>query len=86
MTPDSESGASEEAAEATPQQPLLRIVSGNPTPEELAALVTVIAAAASSATVEEDESDLSGWGAPVNMHRAPMPTPGPGAWAQLGRR
>ena len=37
--------------EETPQaaRPILRVVSGNPTPEELAAIVTVVAVAASSA-------------------------------------
>ncbi|MEI2728712.1 MAG: acyl-CoA carboxylase subunit epsilon [Candidatus Nanopelagicales bacterium] len=75
----------DEAAPAP--QPLLRVVSGNPTPEELAAVVTVIAvAAAASGEPASDPSTPSGWGAPASMHRQPMPAPGPGAWAQLGRR
>ncbi len=79
-------GEPEATEAASAQQPMLRVVSGNPTPEELAALVTVIAAAASSAGAAEEEPLASGWGAPVNLHRVPMPAPGPGAWAQLGRR
>lgn len=75
--------------EETPQaaRPILRVMSGNPTPEELAAIVTVVAVAASSAAeTGEPTQAASGWGAPTAMHRQPMPAPGPGAWAQLGRR
>ena len=78
--------ASTDATDAPAAQPLLRVVSGNPTPEELAALVTVIAAASSTDAGVDDESDSNGWGSPAAMHRAPMPAPGPDAWRPLGRR
>lgn len=67
------------------EEPFLRVVSGNPTPEEIAALVTVLAAAAGAHDAAEKPA-VSGWGSPAAMHRAPMPAPGPDAWTQLGRR
>lgn len=88
MTGDStlNPAGTEGTSDSPAQQPLLRVVSGNPTPEELAALVTVIAAASASASGDVDEPALDGWGSPTAMHRAPMPAPGPDAWRQLGRR
>jgi hypothetical protein len=63
--PEHDENASSEAAPQAEQQPLLRIVKGNPTPEEVAALVTVVSAiaagaaeAASKLTLPEPE-----WGA-----------------------
>ncbi len=58
------------------QEPYLRIVSGNPTPEEIAALVTVVAAAAETGEPNVEET-VDGWGSPAAMHRTPMPAPGP---------
>jgi hypothetical protein len=54
----------------------LRIVRGDATPEEVAALVAVLAArpAAASAT----ETPRSEWSRP--RPRATLPAPGPGAW------
>ena len=56
--------------------PLLRVVRGDPTPEELAALIAVVSARAgvSEATPEPARSL---WSRPVL--RQPL-TPGPGAW------
>ncbi len=70
---------------AAPAEPYLRIVSGNPTPEEIAALVTVVAAAAATGEPNIEET-VDGWGSPGAMHRTPMPAPEPNAWNQLGRR
>ncbi len=67
------------------QQVNLRVVSGNPKPEELAAVIAVISAAASAADVEVVEPKPAPWSAPSSMHRPAMPAPGPGVWAQLGR-
>ena len=61
-------------------QPLLRVVRGNPSPEELAALVAVVAARASTgADAEPPARPL--WGRPVLR---PSLTPGPGAWRASG--
>ncbi len=59
--------------------PLLRIVSGDPSPEELAALVTVLAAAAAGAEEPTEPEPASQWATPERLLRAPVaPT---GWWA-----
>ena len=47
----------------------LRIVRGNPTDEDIAALVSVLAAASSPAPAEGDGRPAETWGAPTRMHR-----------------
>lgn len=47
----------------------LRIVKGNPSDEEVAALVSVLAAAAASVTPEGDGTPRETWGDPTRMHR-----------------
>lgn len=64
----------------TDNPPLLRVVRGNPTPEELAALIAVVTAAAAAGTGAESDDPHSPWGAPAGLHRRPLPAPGPGAW------
>ena len=66
----------DEATEAT--KPVLRIVKGDPTPEELAALVTVVAARA-SAGAPAKPTPRSEWGHPARAVRGPH-RPGPGQW------
>lgn len=58
-------------------KPLLRVVRGNPTPEELAALVAVIAA--SSATAEPPPVGRGEWSSRRRLHGAPL-RPGRCAW------
>ncbi len=69
--------ADESAPEA--QRPRLRVISGNPTPEELAALVAVVAAASSDE--EPPAEPVNPWSAPSGMHRQPLPAPSPYAWS-----
>lgn len=67
---------------ATPATPLLRVVKGDPTAEELAALVAVVAArnaAAAAASSAEQPKPRSEWGHPVRQHRGPHRV-GPGQW------
>lgn len=59
-------------------RPLLRVVSGDPTPEELAALVAVVAARSGGA-VEPPRAPTSRWAARGLLLRRPL-HPGPGAW------
>ena len=59
------------------------VVRGNPTEEELAALVTVLALR-SRANVSAPERPSSGWSAYWRSVRAPV-TPGPNAWRMSGR-
>ncbi|HEU4489279.1 MAG TPA: acyl-CoA carboxylase subunit epsilon [Jiangellales bacterium] len=62
----------------TDQRPLLRVVRGRPTDEELAALVAVVAARASS-TAAEPAGPARTWAAYWRTVGAP-PRPGAGAW------
>jgi hypothetical protein len=61
-----------------PAQPLLRVVRGDATEEELAALLAVLAAAAGGAGAGADRP-LSAWTDRSAAARAPL-APGPGAW------
>ena len=62
--------------------PLLRVVRGSATPEELAALVAVVAARGSAA-VEPEPAPVSHWGSRASLLRRPLPH-GPGAWQASG--
>ena len=65
-----------------PARPLLRVVRGAPTPEQLAALVVVISArAAVTPVAEQPLASRSFWAAPVL--RTPL-AHGPGAWRASG--
>jgi hypothetical protein len=59
----------------------LRIVKGDATPEEVAALVAVLAAR--PAGVAAERVVRSAWARP--RPRTALPAPGPGAWALSGR-
>jgi hypothetical protein len=60
--------------------PALRVVSGSPTPEELA-VVTALVAAAANRDGEEPAPRVrrGGWNDPARAHRRPL-IPGPNAW------
>jgi hypothetical protein len=65
---------------------LFRVVRGDPTPEELAALGAVLAATARAAAAARSHRGRAGpppWGAPATHHRRVLPAPGPGAWRGL---
>jgi hypothetical protein len=66
-----------------PARPLLRVVRGEPTAEELAALVTVISARASGGP-EPEPVRASPWASRAEQLRVPI-TPGPGAWVRSAR-
>ncbi|MBP7971729.1 MAG: acyl-CoA carboxylase epsilon subunit [Candidatus Nanopelagicales bacterium] len=77
---------SNSAAEPQPT-PLLRIVGGKPSPEDVAAVVAVVTAAAASATTgAESEPAVAAWSQPSAMHRRPMPVPSSTSWVNTGRR
>jgi acyl-CoA carboxylase epsilon subunit len=63
--------------------PLLRIVSGSPTAEELAAL-TVVVAALSQRRPRRRPTPVGAWAAPASRVRRPL-RPGPGGWLAAGR-
>ena len=62
----------------------LRVVRGQPTDAELAALVAVLAARRpAESTVDTDAAARSVWADPGRRLRA-VPRPGPGAWRRSG--
>jgi hypothetical protein len=61
-----------------PATPLLRVVRGDPTPEELAALLAVVTARGTAA-VEAAPAPPSRWASRAASLRRPL-SPGPGAW------
>jgi hypothetical protein len=61
----------------SPSRPLLTVVRGEPTPEQLAALVAVVGARATAGAADEPAPVRSLWARP--RLRSPL-TPGPGAW------
>ena len=65
----------------TGPEPLLRVVRGQPTAEETAAVAVVLAAklAARPAPGRTERAAVGGWADRARAMRAPL-TPGPGAW------
>ena len=59
------------------QQPLLKVVRGNPTPEELAALITVISSLPTAEVAQKRRTPE--WSAPYRLVRAHC-APGPNGW------
>ncbi|MGH1563430.1 acyl-CoA carboxylase subunit epsilon [Mumia sp. DW29H23] len=78
--PESDSPANDTGRDSTP---LLRVVKGDPTPEELAALVAVVAArgaaAAAAAASSAQPRRRSAWGDPALATRPPHHH-GPDGW------
>jgi len=67
---------------ASPSRLLLRVVSGDPTPQELAALLAVVGARSGGAA-EPAPAASSAWAAREPLLRRPV-HPGPGAWRASG--
>jgi hypothetical protein len=61
------------------EQRFLQVVRGDPTPEEIAALVTVLTARARAAAGPNPPRHRSAWADPSRRLRRPLPH-GPGAW------
>lgn len=70
---------SDEATHAEPveAQPLLKVITPDATPEEVAAIVAVFAAMGGGAPAPE--KPLSAWASPARRMRTTLPH-GPGAW------
>ncbi|HTQ89258.1 MAG TPA: acyl-CoA carboxylase subunit epsilon [Streptosporangiaceae bacterium] len=60
-------------------QPLLRVVRGDATPGEIAALVAVLLARSADAGTPGRARSASGWSDRSRQLRRPL-SPGPGAW------
>ncbi|MEE1756233.1 acyl-CoA carboxylase epsilon subunit [Streptomyces sp. SP18CS02] len=64
---------------------MIKVVRGNPTPEELAAALAVVRArAAATASAGTDGAPLppEGWSDPARIARTRRPQPGPRSWAR----
>jgi hypothetical protein len=60
-------------------QPVLRVVRGDPTPEELAVVTALVTTASGSGTAETESPRHGRWNDPAWQVRRPL-RPGPGAW------
>jgi hypothetical protein len=65
-------------------RPLLRVVRGEPTAEELAALTVVAAALSSRGRPRRRPTPVGAWASHADAHRRPL-APGPGGWRASGR-
>jgi hypothetical protein len=74
---------SSEINDAAPQRPLLRVVKGEPSAEELAAL-TVVVAALSQRRSRRRPVPVGAWASYGDTHRRPL-VHGPGGWRAAGR-
>jgi acyl-CoA carboxylase epsilon subunit len=64
-------------------RPLLRVVRGDATPEEIAALVAVLAARGGAEAPGQPRSVKNAWSDRSRLLRRPLAT-GPGAWRASG--
>ena len=65
-------------------QPLLRVGSGRPPDEELAALTVVVAALAQRRPDRRRPTPVGAWASRADAVRTPL-QPGPGGWRAAGR-
>jgi hypothetical protein len=72
-----------EAVEPLEDRPVVRVVAGHPTPEELAALLTVLAAVGGGDASDVGTVAPSRWSAPSGRLRTAY-GPGSGAWRASG--
>ncbi|MEV0696171.1 acyl-CoA carboxylase subunit epsilon [Streptomyces sp. NPDC050388] len=63
---------------------MIKVVRGNPTPEELAAALAVVRvrAAAASATPSGADAPRDSWSDPSRIAARHLPQPGPTAWSR----
>jgi hypothetical protein len=63
---------------------VIKVVRGNPTPEELAAALAVVRAraAAASATPPGAPTEKDAWADPARIATTRLPQPGPATWSR----
>lgn len=63
---------------------MIKVVRGNPTPEELAAALAVVQARAAAVANQPSGAPpvLDAWADPARVARDRMPAPGPTAWGR----
>ncbi|MFV0462236.1 MAG: acyl-CoA carboxylase epsilon subunit [Nostocoides sp.] len=67
-------------SEASGHRPMLKVISGQATPEEIAAIVAVLAAAGGGSEARGRHT-VSPWSDPARLLRGSM-TPGPDGWSR----
>ncbi|MGF7239178.1 MAG: acyl-CoA carboxylase subunit epsilon [Frankia sp.] len=77
-------GAPTDGAPQPAAPPVLRVVRGDASPEEIAAIVALLSAR-SAPTQAPPPPRRSAFSDPASGLRRPLPLPGPGAWEQSGR-
>jgi acyl-CoA carboxylase epsilon subunit len=65
-------------------RPLLTVVRGTPSDEELAALTVVVAALSAQRRPRRRPAPVGAWASYGDAHRQPL-RPGPGGWRAAGR-
>ncbi|HEY8986538.1 MAG TPA: acyl-CoA carboxylase subunit epsilon [Streptomyces sp.] len=60
----------------------IKVVRGNPTPEELAAALAVVRARASVTPESDAPQPKDAWSDPARIANRGLPRPGPTAWAR----
>jgi acyl-CoA carboxylase epsilon subunit len=63
----------------------IKVVRGNPTPEELAAALAVVRARAAAAAAAPDDAAAGfrdAWSDPARIAAARLPQPGPASWTR----
>lgn len=83
MNPEHQPELDEGAGIPTDSEPVLRVIKGDPTPEELAALIVVLSRTTPSGQAARP-TNRDGWGAYWRGVRAPL-SAGPGAWSAAAR-
>jgi hypothetical protein len=66
------------------EQPLLRVVCGKPSADELAALTVVVAALSQRRRARRKVAPVGVWASHADAHRQQL-RPGPGGWRASGR-
>lgn len=61
------------------ERPVLRVIAGNPNPEEIAAVTVVLSALSGGGDAPTEPEDNGGWSDLSLRLRRPLP-PGPGSW------
>lgn len=63
---------------------MIKVVRGNPTPEELAAALAVVRARAVAATTSPSGAphEPNAWAGPARVAQTHLPAPGPKAWSR----
>ncbi|GEM_PF-722009 len=84
QTPDAANAVGTDAGASAAPAPVIQVVRGNPAPEDIAAIVTVLAAASGGGEEPTPGPRLAGWGSRGPWTRPAHPR-GPGWWRSAAR-